>query len=752
MGPRLDLPEGPLGFTRLSSPKPTIAAVSGWCLAGGFEVALWCDLRVATPSARFGFPERRFGVPLIDGGTQRLPRIVGSGRALDLVISGRVIDVEEADRFGLVTEIVAPGAHVERALAMAEAIAAFPQDTMLSDRRAVLEGAGLPLDAGPRARGPARPRPPRHGARGRAALRRRRGPRRVGRGDPGPRPQLGAAGGYREPHAQTGILIVLAAAAFGAVATPARAGTYTVFACGSYDNRSWDGVGAAGISADESCPGATTMGNAVGGGVRVALGATGSTTFTAPSGMTIADFTLTRQLTYRNGAPAGGTRQLYAIYKLGSTVFAGAGHYDNATRARLNAVGSWYGYPEKNIVVPTSTVSRASFPALAGYAGTATTLQIAVGCFNGSVDTACSVAASGGIAHLLSGAQVVLNDPTLPAASIEATGLLAGGRRAGSDAVTLDATDNGGIRRVEIIDLSGGGAVVGAEDYAAGARTDGGATCSARLRKPCPNLADETVRPTRLPAGQRTLKVRVLDAAGNFTDHGPYQVDVATPSDRGPFNGSGATEDGTLSARFSGGTKTRKTVSYRSRPTITGRLLELERTGDRRRPAAGADPRPPFRARASSRAPRPRPARAASTACGCAPPRRASSRWRGPRTSTTPARRRARYVTMNARASSSLRASARTIGVGQALRLSGTVRGTIPARGVPLIFQGRSGNGPYTTFADGRANARGRFAIRYRFRSGASRGRTFRFRVKLRGDARFPYALGYSTRVRVRVR
>jgi enoyl-CoA hydratase len=139
-------PGGPLGFTRLASPKPTIAAVSGWCLAGGFELALWCDLRVAAPSARFGFTERRFGVPLIDGGTQRLPRIVGTGRALDLVISGRVIDVEEAERFGLVTELAARP--VERALAMAEAIAAFPQDTMLSDRRAVLEGAGLPLVQG----------------------------------------------------------------------------------------------------------------------------------------------------------------------------------------------------------------------------------------------------------------------------------------------------------------------------------------------------------------------------------------------------------------------------------------------------------------------------------------------------------------------------------------------------------------------------------------------------------------------------
>jgi enoyl-CoA hydratase len=148
LGPRLDLPEGPLGFTRLSSPKPTIAAICGWCLAGGFELALWCDLRVATPSARFGFTERRFGVPLIDGGTQRLPRIVGSGRALDLVLSGRIVEVDEAERMGLVTEIVPPGTHVERALAMAERLAAFPQDTMLSDRRAVLEGTGLPLVEG----------------------------------------------------------------------------------------------------------------------------------------------------------------------------------------------------------------------------------------------------------------------------------------------------------------------------------------------------------------------------------------------------------------------------------------------------------------------------------------------------------------------------------------------------------------------------------------------------------------------------
>jgi hypothetical protein len=104
------------------------------------------------------------------------------------------------------------------------------------------------------------------------------------------------------------------------------------------------------------------------------------------------------------------------------------------------------------------------------------------------------------------------------------------------------------------------------------------------------------------------------------------------------------------------------------------------------------------------------------------------------------------------RASSSLTARPRSVGVGGRVRLSGTVRGTIPSRGVPLIFQGRSGHGHYTTFAEGHANRKGRFRMSYRFRSAASRGRTFSFRVKLRGDARFPYALGYSKRVTVRVR
>ena len=147
-GSRLDLPSGPLGFTREIASKPTIAAISGWCLAGGLELALWCDLRIAAEGSTLGFTERRFGVPLTDGGTQRLPRVVGLGRALDLILTGRLVPADEAAGMGLVNEVVPAGRHLERALEIAEALARFPQETMLADRLSALEGIGLPFREG----------------------------------------------------------------------------------------------------------------------------------------------------------------------------------------------------------------------------------------------------------------------------------------------------------------------------------------------------------------------------------------------------------------------------------------------------------------------------------------------------------------------------------------------------------------------------------------------------------------------------
>jgi enoyl-CoA hydratase len=144
LSPRLSAGEGPLGFTRRVPAKPVIAAVEGWAVAGGLELALWCDLRVASAEAKFGCLERRFGVPLVDGGTWRLPRTIGLGRALDLVLTGRVVAAEEAAAIGLVTEIAADP--LARALELAEQIAAYPQATMLSDRASMYDGYGLSRD------------------------------------------------------------------------------------------------------------------------------------------------------------------------------------------------------------------------------------------------------------------------------------------------------------------------------------------------------------------------------------------------------------------------------------------------------------------------------------------------------------------------------------------------------------------------------------------------------------------------------
>jgi enoyl-CoA hydratase len=144
LAPRAAGPDGPLGFTRRTAAKPVIAAVDGWAVAGGLELALWCDLRIASPRSSFGCLERRWGVPLIDGGTWRLPRIVGMGRALDLILTGRTVDASEALAMGLVTSI--DDDPVGAAVALGERLAAFPQETMLSDRASVYDGWGLSRD------------------------------------------------------------------------------------------------------------------------------------------------------------------------------------------------------------------------------------------------------------------------------------------------------------------------------------------------------------------------------------------------------------------------------------------------------------------------------------------------------------------------------------------------------------------------------------------------------------------------------
>ncbi|MFV9430633.1 crotonase/enoyl-CoA hydratase family protein [Rhodococcus sp. BUPNP1] len=134
--------DGPMGPTRMALSKPVIAAVEGYAVAGGLELAIWCDLRVASADAVFGVFCRRWGVPLIDGGTVRLPRLIGESRAMDMILTGRPVDAAEALDFGLANRVVEPGTAREAAEDMAREIAGFPQTCMRNDRRSVRAQSG----------------------------------------------------------------------------------------------------------------------------------------------------------------------------------------------------------------------------------------------------------------------------------------------------------------------------------------------------------------------------------------------------------------------------------------------------------------------------------------------------------------------------------------------------------------------------------------------------------------------------------
>jgi len=138
---------GPMGPTRMQLSKPVVAAVAGYAVAGGLELALWCDLRVAEEDATFGVFCRRWGVPLIDGGTVRLPRLVGASRAADMILTGRAVSAREALDWGLVNRVVPSGKARQEAEALAASLAAFPQQCLRSDRRSALEQWSLSPDA-----------------------------------------------------------------------------------------------------------------------------------------------------------------------------------------------------------------------------------------------------------------------------------------------------------------------------------------------------------------------------------------------------------------------------------------------------------------------------------------------------------------------------------------------------------------------------------------------------------------------------
>jgi enoyl-CoA hydratase len=139
--------DGPMGPSRMRVSKPVIAAIEGHAVAGGLELALWCDLRVAAEDAILGVFCRRWGVPLIDGGTVRLPRLIGTSQAMDLILTGRAVAADEAERIGLVNRVVPTGTARRAATELAHELAAFPQDCLRNDRLSVLDQEGLDEEA-----------------------------------------------------------------------------------------------------------------------------------------------------------------------------------------------------------------------------------------------------------------------------------------------------------------------------------------------------------------------------------------------------------------------------------------------------------------------------------------------------------------------------------------------------------------------------------------------------------------------------
>jgi hypothetical protein len=553
---------------------------------------------------------------------------------------------------------------------------------------------------------------------------------------------------------------IVAALGLGIAAAPAQAGVYTVYACSAagqqWDNRSWALVSpVGGIAADQDCGGDGNISINADRGGRTPDGQQASLQFLAPTGTGIADFRLVRRIVFRNNPPPDGTHRYHVITALGGTALEGAGHYYAPTRDRLRGQGRWYGYPEGNADTGYDAVTRASFPALAGYTGTARSLSVRIGCSKGA--TPCGTTNASQVANAVSGAEIHVNDPTAPRdLTVEASGLLRGGQVAGTDLVRVKVSDPSGIRRLELVDVTGAPQVVGSEDYftdAGGVQTDRGGSCSFRLAAPCPQLGSgETLRASSLPAGKRRLVVRAIDAGGNVAERGPYEVDAVTPSNRGALNGGGATETGRIVARFTRGNRgTRRTIGFNSKADIAGQLLneagqpitgarvavltrDLDDDEAKLRTYVTTDGAGRFRYRATAYA---------------------SRLYQFAWTSHVNDVRFAAngYVTLRARASATLKARPRAVLVGRRVVLTGRLAGKRPRRSVDIVAQGRAGKrGRFRTFADGHVGRSGRFRVRYQFRDPASRGRTFSFRIKIERDSGYAYWGGYSRTARVRVR
>ena len=560
---------------------------------------------------------------------------------------------------------------------------------------------------------------------------------------------------------------LLAAALAGAALLPAaaRAGTYDVYSCnyrGSlYPNNAWaaDGIyaGAPNGAVDTQCGSAPddVISAQLNPGVTLGLGWAGLT-FRPPPGATLSDFTVVVRHHHVDDVSDGVSNNSAGLFRFGEGFFSGAGDLRAGDAARLSAEGHFWGGGVSPTDV-TETISRRDSP-WAMEQVNADRMILSADCGD---EPSCPMGAGDTQFEAILGSRVTVSDPVVPSVSSIAAdqGLLAPGLRSGDEPITFSATDNTGIRRAEIVDVTDAAhpVVVASEDYDGGAKTETGAHCDYTRPLPCPNLKDEKIAASPAIGGHRTIVVRVADAGGETAVSAPFAI-VA----RGPLNGVNGGDGARMSAGFPakvyrGKGKKRhrvfvlrpsRLVSYGRRATMRGILRNAAG-----QPIAGAD------IRVLAREDRLGAHYVDRGGVTTGPDGRfrvtvskGSSRLLrlGYRAHTGDDAFAARTsARINVRARISVHGPRRVRPRGRATFRGHLVGRPFPPRGVTLdlqIFQPGRGWRVFGTF---RTRRNGRFVARYHFNSAVS-GR-FTFRLRLRPSDAYPYARGFSRRIRVHV-
>jgi hypothetical protein len=538
-------------------------------------------------------------------------------------------------------------------------------------------------------------------------------------------------------------LIVVLLVIAGVVVPPAQAGTYQVRACstpsGVYPNRSWAfSIPSARWTTSTVCQGTrpeltiNLLANST-----IPQGELAAMTFIAPSGTAIRDFSITRQIYNYNPPNTADQPPPFIVYSWGGVVFSGGGAYDPATRDAVNATGQWYGYPQGAFDTGAPTITRATFPVLAGQPD-ASYLQFQLGCYSGTCVLGTDGNGSAGtFFNAMFGAVVTIADSSRPdVREYTDAGLYGLGTQGGDEGAEFAASDNVGIRQAELLDLTDP-----SHPVVAGRKTFG---CNYALPRPCVNVGRGSVAASqRLPSGLRTLAIRVTDTAGNQSTTPARGAYVG-----GPLNGTNASRGGRLRAVFTRGGKTRRTVKPGGQPAVSVTLRDSAK-----RPIGGA--RIQMRSRQRRTGAHFRPAGLLTTdAKGRAKvtvakgtSRELRFEYRTRVDDPSPALRA--RVLLGVRPRATLRIRPRHVGAGGRIRLSGRVLSRPRPRPGKLVVLQAFDRGRWRTFAVTRSHKRGRYTRAYRFMQSA--GRTFRFRAHLPREGAYPYSAGNSHTVRVRV-